>query len=262
MHRTICLGFGSLLLLSACTNAPAGLETARLPLIHSSSSDCEPISFDPSLSIATWVGSADDVIEGTVVEVRAAWTPLVSRDGLVDDPMQCGRVLSALDLVLTDVVSRKDGTELGDQTIRLGSGTLQLWEHPLSADPGSPEIEWTHAPAPLVAGMRIGGAIYDHAHVDLPVFMTGRHQPLYEVVNGTVRFQEPSQWECDTPFPDVAAMNGKTPEDLGALLEASLADAAVDAEAFRAWLGVDDPTFNSTAGFSYGAYCYDVSGVE
>jgi hypothetical protein len=242
----------------------SGLDMPVLPAIHQLPGDCEGLDFSSNIPVNSWVGSADDMVEGTILDVRAAWRPLMSRTGVVDDPTQCSRVLNAIDIVLTDVVSRKSGASLNDLTVRLGSGTLQLWERSLSATFDDPAVIWDHPPPPLQTGMRIGGAVYQHAHLDIPVFMTGKFQPLYEVAAGSVHFQKKYNWECDAPYPDVSTLDGKSPEELAAAFEDVPLNAgeSAEAQAYRDWLGIDSLLINSTSGFIFGAYCYGVNEAD
>lgn len=166
----------------------------RLPGGQVAALDCE-VTWEegaPPVDLATWLEASDDFIVGTVGEIRTVWNPLSLRNSTASsyvEPAQCESGFPAVDLQLLDVESLAGGQLAGELTVRLNGATWPIWggAWPV-ANIGEQIQQWSNdGQAPLVAGMRLGGAVYRMDDATL-VFMSNR-EPLFQVVNDRVMFQ-------------------------------------------------------------------------
>lgn len=253
--RSITLASLALISLSACGSAPSGQDDSQ-----GSHTLDGALDFPTDIDLPSWVQSADDFIEGTVVSVSAAWDPLGHRVGTQFSFIGVADCVSgspALEVVLTDVRSIY-GRNLPDPlTVRLGHGSYNLpgLVKP-EVQPGETQVEsWSGGgEAPFTPGMRIGGPIYEVPHHDDPVFPTGFRQPIYRVLDGTVEFAVPAALPTiPLPVPAVEPLQGLDPQAAWmALLQASVEPLAPLASTYRAYLRLDDPTVTHT----YAAVCH------
>jgi hypothetical protein len=229
----------------------------------------EPVVVD----VASWIQTSDDFIVGTVEGFTPVWEPLWrlgSTRGFLD-PADCLEGRPGLDVHLTDLVSLIGNEVPETLTVRIGVGALFLWGNSAVAEVGSDVFEgWSYDSdserprvPPLAIGMRLGGALHQHAAINAPVFLPTR-EPLFEVLHGRAWFQRDRRGEegCGAPWPDTEPLDGLTVQELEQALRLAVrAERAPLASEHRAWLQVDEPA-RETGYFQtdYSAACYQRAG--
>lgn len=263
---TIALLLGGCSLTASNTDAPFSRD--------GSTGDAKPSLAPSHVSLADWIQSADDYVEGTIVEVRAAWTPMytyrpapgsnapwVSRQ---IDPSECDKGQPAVDVVLESWSALREGPSPAQRVVRLGMTSFA--QTPLGGQPsgevGSPTLVWPRPEDALALGDQIGATVYRHVGYPAGILSSYRQQPLLTIASGEAMVlslidDDFLLVEDPRPVPALDDLVGVSEAARWQRLRAAATEPALAAADYRRWLAVD--TDNHPV-YSYAALCTHLVG--
>lgn len=170
MNKEMMVFGGFLLLVFGCTETsglPENKDEAK-PTELPAGADVISCEGQPEApSFCDWIGSADTVVWGRLLEVKMAAFPAVLATDNSQIVNECdGPVNGALELVLS-VEEVYHGSPGETVTIRVGHHQLDEWEPRPFFAPRSEEIEWSTPSPGLKVGDHIGAALYQSPAGDM-----------------------------------------------------------------------------------------------
>ena len=182
--------------------------------------DCEEPGFE--LVFEDWLQSGDGMVVGEVEKIEPALdigrTVLPVDGGSDEDRIkgaeECVEIRNGYRLQLTNTRGFFHGGEDVPDGLALYFGSTIATMFPGRAPHiENGEITWPNGEPVLYEGMVIGGLVYHNEIVDRWSFRPGLGQPIFEIADNGLVFQETVRDRCG-PSPPIESMTGLTREEL------------------------------------------------